>query len=507
MGTVKVKASSLQWLASGLFVVCSAGGGYGVAQSASAGVSPAKTIAVKSADLHSSKISALMLSDVHLDPFYDPAKVKRLVDAPVSEWEEILGGPDSPHQAQDYKALQRTCRAKGPDTSNALLQSSLRAIKVRASDARFVTLSGDLIAHDFTCRFATVVPGKTARDYTAFVEKTIAYVMGEIRKAEPDVPVYAALGNNDSGCADYRMDMDSAFLTAAGESMLRGLPPSAERDKALTDFAVGGYYSVAMAAPMRRTRMIVLNDLFMSRNYETCGGKAYPAAAATEIAWLKKELDAARQQGQRVWVMGHIPPGVDIYGMARKMRDVCDSSHAEMFLSSGEMADVLIANADVVKLGIFAHTHMDELRLLQPDGGAKKATEMIAVKMVPSITPVHGNMPAFVVAEVDPASATLMDYTVFDASNATGIDATWSKEYSYSQAYHEPAFAPLQLERLLTEFKDDPEAKTAASQAFIHYFYAGDNSGLIKPLWPEYVCALGHMTGKGFSDCACAAGR
>lgn len=496
MTILKVKAGRLRWLVGVLIVLCSIGGGYGVAQSA-----------VKSADLHSSKISALMLSDVHLDPFYDPAKVRRLVDAPVSEWAGILGGPDSPHQAQDYAALQRTCRAKGPDTSNALLQSSLRAIRVQAADARFVTLSGDLIAHNFTCRFATVIPGKTASDYATFVEKTIAYVMGEIRKTEPGVPVYASLGNNDSGCADYRMDTNSDFLTATGESMLSGLPQSKERDKALADFAAGGYYSVTMAAPMRRTRMIVLNDLFMSRNYETCGGKADPAAAATatEIAWLKKELGAARQQGQRVWVMGHIPPGVDIYGMARKMRDVCDSSHEDMFLSSGEMADVLIANADVVKLGIFAHTHMDELRLLEPDGGAKKATEMIAVKMVPSITPVHGNDPAFVVAQVDPASATLIDYTVFNASNATGIDARWSKEYSYSQAYHETAFAPLELERLLTEFKNDPEAKTAASQAFIRYFYAGDNSGLIKPLWPEYVCALGHVSGKGFSECACAA--
>ena len=41
-------------------------------------------------------ISALMVSDIHLDPFYDPAKAKQLAAAPASEWEQILSSPDSP---------------------------------------------------------------------------------------------------------------------------------------------------------------------------------------------------------------------------------------------------------------------------------------------------------------------------------------------------------------------------------------------------------------------------
>ena len=493
-------------------MVCFALGGYGVAQGVSAGHG-AEAASAKGADVRSAhgspEIAALMVSDIHLDPFYDPAKVTALVAAPVSEWETILGGPASPHQAQDYAALQRACGAKGADTSNALFQSSLGAMKVRAAHARFVTYSGDVIAHGFSCRFAAVVPGKSQSEYAAFVEKTIAYVMGEIRKAVPEAPVYAALGNNDSGCGDYRMDTNSDFLAAASGIMLGGLPPSEEKDRALADFAAGGYYSVTMAAPMQRTRLIVLNDLFMSKNYMTCGGKADPQAAADEIDWLQKELAEARRQKQKVWVMGHIPPGMDIYSMARKMTNVCDGGQEDMFLKSGKTGDVLLANADEIRLAIFAHTHMDEMRLLRPENSTNRETpkEMIALKMVPSITPVHGNAPAFMVGVVAPATATLVDFTVFDASNMTGIDATWSKEYTYSQAYHETAFAPLQLEHLVGEFKDDPGAKRSASQAFIRYFYAGDNSGLIKPLWPEYVCSVDHVTGEGFRDCVCAAGH
>lgn len=450
-------------------------------------------------------IPALMLSDFHFDPFHDPGKVLRLVDAPVSGWDAILSEPASRDQEQALAALQRTCGARGFDTSYALLQSSLEAVRAQASGARFVTVSGDLIAHNFACRFANLVPGKTPSDYAEFVEKTMDYVMEELHRAMPGVPVYATLGNNDTGCGDYRMDPHSAFLAGAAKIMLQGLPASAEKHRALTDFAEGGFYSVTMAAPMRRTRLIVLNDLFMSRNYATCAGKTDLTEAAREIAWLGKELDAARRQGQRVWVLGHIPPGVDVYATVRKMKDACGGAGPTMFLSSEELAETLVKHADVVRLGIFAHTHMDELRLVGPESGMALAKEMVAVKMVGAISPVNGNRPSFTLARVDPAGATLVDYAVVVASNSTGVGTSWAREYDYSEAYGEASFSPAALVRLLGEFKDDPDAKTEKSQAFIRYFVAGDGSSLIKPLWPEYVCALSRVTSKGFGDCACSA--
>lgn len=448
-------------------------------------------------------ISALTVSDIHLDPFYDPAKAKQLAAAPASEWEQILSDPESPGRAESYAALQKTCGAKTADTSNPLFQSSLRALRAHGARARFVTLSGDLIAHQFPCRFHTSVPGASADEYTAFVEKTIDYVLTELRHTLPGVPVYAALGNNDSGCADYRMDPDSSFLRAVGESVLRGLPKSPDKDRALEDFSHGGYYSVTMAAPMRRTRLIVLDDIFLSRNYATCEGKRDPAAGDAQLAWLARQLADARAHHQRVWVMGHIPPGVDIHAIALSLNRVCDGTPPQMFLTSEKLAEVLEENADVVRLGIFAHTHMDELRLLVPKDASPK--KMVAIKMVPSITPVHGNHPAFIVARISPSSAELMDYTVFTASNRTGIVTTWSKEYTYSSTYHESAFAAPQVAHLIREFARDPKANSPTSSAFIRYFYAGDTSGLIKPLWPEYTCALAHTDGHSFAACTCRA--
>lgn len=260
-----------------------------------------------------------------------------------------------------------------------------------------------------------------------------------------------------------------------------------------------------MAAPMRNTRLIVLDDIFMSPKYATCGGRQDTSAAAAQIAWLQKELAEARRRRQRVWVMGHIPPGVDIYSTFAKMRNICGSDKPEMFLASGQLGEILVQNADVVRLGIFGHTHMDELRLLGPDGGARGGG--VAVKMVPSISPVDGNNPSFTVARVDPATATLVDYSVYSASNQTGLATSWTKEYDYGQTYHQAAFTAAALEKLIADFRGDPDARTDASRAYINDFFVGDRSSLIKPLWPQYVCALSHSTAKGFAGCVCGASR
>ena len=452
--------------------------------------------------------SALLLSDIHFDPFHDPGKVARLAKAPASEWEAIFAEPASADQPTAFAALQRQCNARGVDTSYELFQSSLHAEQNETRDVKFITLSGDLITHGFSCRYAALLPGKTPNDYSAFVARTVEYVTSQLRKTFPGVPLYAALGNNDSGCGDYRLNEADDFLKVTAKSIVAGLPKSADQDKALADFMAGGYYSVMMAAPMRNTRLIVLDDIFMSQKYTTCGGQKDTSAAAAQIAWLRSQLAEARRQKQRVWVMGHIPPGVDIYSTFTKMRNVCANEEPVMFLSSDQLGDTLAANADVIRLGLFAHTHMDELRLIEPEGsttgGVKEGGE-VAIKMVSSISPVNGNNPSFTVARIDTAAASLADYEVFAASNLTGMGATWSKEYDYAQAYQKAEFTSATVQKLIEGFRADPDAKTDASRSYIDNFFVGDHSSLIKPLWPQYVCALSHYKAEGFDRCVCGA--
>jgi sphingomyelin phosphodiesterase acid-like 3 len=452
-------------------------------------------------------IPALLVSDIHFDPFHEPGRVQQLVHAPVSQWNSILRPPSSPKEQQAFAALQQTCRVRGIDTPYALLRSSLEAMRVQQPDAKFITVSGDLIAHSFSCKYATLFPHVAAGDYQTFIVKTISFVVEQLRAGFPGVPVYIALGNNDTGCGDYRIDANSEFLTRTGEVVATGVP-SSEQEQVKKEFAAGGYYNVLMGAPMRGTRLLVVNDLFMSLNYSTCAGKPDPAPATVQLAWLREQLAQARRMGQKVWVMGHIPTGVDPYSTMAKFKDVCGTESAAMFLTSDKLADLLIEYGDVVRLGIFAHSHMDEIRLLKADGSALQgpSDKGVAVKLVPSISPVDGNNPSFMIAQVNPASAVLQDYTVIAASNQTGIGATWSREYEYARAYHAEQFSPAEVEKLIGEFKQDRRGTTAESEEYIRDYFVGGAPEL-KPFWPQYVCSMANHTAKGFAACVCSAGN
>ncbi|MDE3105863.1 MAG: metallophosphoesterase [Acidobacteriota bacterium] len=444
---------------------------------------------------------ALLLSDIHFDPLHDPARAERLFTAPESAWQSILAEPAGPDAAAAFAKLQKSCGAKGVDTPEALLDSSLAALREHAPSARFALVSGDLVVHKLDCRFKTLLPGKSDAEYAAFVAKTVRYVALRLHAALPGVPVYLALGNNDSGCGDYELDTDDPFLAATRAAVLDDLAPPAEHAAALASYAHAGDYSVRMQGGMRKTRLLVLDDLLQSKKYTGCGNRPASQAAAAQIAWLRTQLAAARQAGEHVWVMGHIPAGVDPYSTAARLRNVCAGDQPEMFLSSDALANLMSEYADVITLGIFGHTHMDEMRLFGAEG--VPAASRIAIKMVASISPVDGNNPSFLVARVDPVAARLVDYTVFAASNQTGRGTTWSPEYSYAESFHEAAFTPAALGDLLGAFGKDTAAQDASSQAYLQHYFVGVDGRALSALWPQYVCAMGNYTRQGYAACVC----
>jgi sphingomyelin phosphodiesterase acid-like 3 len=453
-------------------------------------------------------IPAVFVSDIHFEPFFDPGKTEKLASAPVSGWKGILAGAASADREQRFAAVEQACHTRGEDTPYALLDSSVLAMHREAVGAKFVTVSGDLIAHAFQCKYGAVFPHAAAGDYRAFVEKTIDFVVEELSGAFPGVPVYVALGNNDSDCGDYQLDANSEFLKAVGDEVARTLPED-ERKGAAESYAAGGYFNVRLPAAVKNARMIVLDDQFMGAKYTTCGGKADTSAAEAQLAWLALQLADARSRTEKVWVMAHIPPGVDPHATAAKMDAVCGGKGPKMFLGSEKLAEMLSQNSDVVELAIFAHTHMDEVRVLKAEGGAAgvAANGGVAVKMVSSISPINGNMPSFTVGRVETSTAALKDFKVFVASNATGVDAAWHEEYDWGKTYGAGEFSAATVSKLIAGFAADPQAKTDASQAYIRNFYAGVDSQLLGLVWPEYACALANDSAEGFKGCVCPAAK
>jgi sphingomyelin phosphodiesterase acid-like 3 len=455
-------------------------------------------------------VPALLLSDIHLDPFHDPAKFAGLRAAPSAAWAAILYTPDSPTQAAEFAHLQETCGAKGIDTPPALLQSSLRAAHQQQPHPLFATVSGDLMAHQFDCRFHTLAPAASDADYSAFASKTVAFIALQLRATFPGIPIYFALGNNDSGCKDYREDPNSAFLHADAASFSADALKPSNRSAILHAFPQLGDYVVTLPPPIAHTHLIVLQDLFESKKYVACNGTSSADPTTQQIAWLRAQLASARAAHEHVWVMAHIPPGIDAYSTFTKHRDVCGGKDPEMFLASDALATTLAEFPDVIRLALFGHTHMDEFRVFQTPTGT------IPGKLVPSITPVNGNNPAFTVVEIEPSTATLKDYTVYSASNQNGIDTKWSKEYRFSTTYHLPDLSGPSLEKLTTSFVDDKSSATDASKAYQQFFYVGEpgaarsisasmKAAAMQIVWPIYACAITNSDPADFRTCACPA--
>jgi sphingomyelin phosphodiesterase acid-like 3 len=456
-------------------------------------------------------VPALMLSDIHFEPFYDPVKTVQIFSAPINRWSAILDSAPTPTREKDFATLNDVCHSRGLDTSEVLWRSTLRAMQVHATTATFVTVSGDLLAHEFECKFKRTFPTASDQDYVLFTANTIRYLVRGLQSAFPARPLYVSMGNNDSGCGDYREDRNSAFLNKVAKIVTASLPPD-DREENLRDFAIGGYYNAPLPREIPHARILVLDDLFSSYKYTSCNNKPGEYASNQQIAWLRSELADAREKKQVVWVMAHIPPGIDLYRTLGKGY-VCGKTQSANFFANEKLGAVLAANDDIIRLAVFAHTHTDELRLINEDSQPADGSEQgkpgtpvgpgVAVKLIASISPVNGNKASFTVARIDPATATMIDYTVFAASNLTGQNATWSKEYTFSETYHQPSFTPATLKLMTDAFRNDLTASTPESNAYLRNLYVGDRAPILKPFWPEYTCALTHNSGQGFADCVC----
>jgi sphingomyelin phosphodiesterase acid-like 3 len=182
---------------------------------------------------------------------------------------------------------------------------------------------------------------------------------------------------------------------------------------------------------------------------------------------------------------------------------LCGGGKPKMFLSSEALPEVLAGYGDVVQLAIFAHTHMDEVRLLNPSN-VDAAHKPVAVKMVASISPIDGNNPSFTVATIDPVHAILTDYRVIAASNQTGIATEWNEEYDFAKTYHEPAFTAATVESLIAGFKADPAAQTTASKSYLRNYMTGEDMRMLALIWQPYVCSLTNTTTDVYRKCVCS---
>jgi hypothetical protein len=255
-------------------------------------------------------------------------------------------------------------------------------------------------------------------------------------------------------------------------------------------FSTGGYYYVDVPA-LRNMRIIAVNTNFFSTNYTNPCGKPGPDAGLRQIVWLDAELRLARDEGRRVWLLFHIPPGLDVYD-TEEYGGACPDAKPQSFWKDAYQQKYLAITAAHGKTiaGSFAgHTHQDEFRLAS--GGF--------VHITPSITPVFGNNPAFEIVDVTPRGE-VVDYVAHHLPN---VALPWAREYSWSESYAEPRYDAATL----TQLEAAVAADTTVREKYFTYFSSGSPKSSAGALagWRGYWCGFRMRTASAFSACYCDA--
>lgn len=383
----------------------------------------------------------------------------------------------------------------GEDTNYALFATSLAAIKKAGASADFLVVSGDLLVHDFEkkLRAATANPPSQPAIVDAAVS-TSGLVADALAMAVPGKPVILALGNNDSDCGDYQIDPGGPYLEGTRELVKRLAGAALVADDFDATYRAGGYY--AMRHPTAPdTEIIVLNDVLWSAEYRDVCGSSGMAAADAMLTWFKTTLDAARAANRKVWMVHHIPAGIDAFATQKSKETVC-SKKPVAFMGepfATRFPELLAEYAPVITANLTGHVHFDGYRLILD----KDKQALDVEKIAPAISPLFGQNPGFHVFDYDAKSGEPTDFTTvyLDLVNP---GAGWRTEYRFTKAYRLNRFDASAVNKIWTAIAAaGPERKTYGA------YYDVGSAKFTSTLAPAFYCALGESSLSSFTNCLC----
>ena len=315
----------------------------------------------------------------------------------------------------------------------------------------FIIYTGDLPSHYYCPSHRCYLPTDERTDHN----DDIKLVLDKMRSLaeQHNVALYYAPGNNDSLAGDYYSFSDSDDNRGSPLSLSpdQSDPYPALNTQASCSGSVSGscmlsnphpqfgYYSVR---PHAGLRIIALNSIIFGKKYHSKDGVDHQAAGNQQISWLQNQLDDARDDQQNVWLMMHIPPGLDAYEVnsstcpASPSQNLAMWAHLPRTVGAGpkqpfwqdQLMAMLDSHPGTVTGILYGHTHMDEVRRVYDSAGSKITEVAISA---PGISPNHNNNPGFKSVTYRSTDQELMDFTTY---YRTPSNTRWSN-YTAAQTY------------------------------------------------------------------------
>jgi sphingomyelin phosphodiesterase acid-like 3 len=395
-----------------------------------------------------------IVSDIHFNPFFDPSLVANLVSAPANRWEPILNRS----HATSYSPY-------GQDTNWPLLQSALDAVRTTEPHPALLMITGDLLAHGFPRAYAGATHDTDPVHYRAFVLKTVTFLAWELRRRFPKTQILLTPGNNDDECGDYQIQADGPFLNdtaALARALARGSGSFIADWKALGSYAV-------RPTNVRGVRIVSVNSVFFSNKYQAAnfaGGcsQVDSTAASSTFTWLEAALSQARQANEKVWIMFHIPPGIDGFSSMLQYRrlqaggaiaDLCSKAIVPMWKPewTARFEGILHDYQSTVTATFAGHDHTDDFRVLR----ANEPGEAF-VLIDPPVSPIYGQNPAFRVVSFTEGGR-LANQSTYYLTNLTsagsGVPGNWTREYSFAEEWQREQLDSASLKSVYDRIRSD----------------------------------------------------
>lgn len=437
----------------------------------------------------------LVMSDLHFDPMADPRLVDQLAATEPEQWSAVLDSSGD-----------RSLGRYGRDSNWMLLRSALRQMAETLPKPAFVLIPGDFLAHGFRQEFDAAAKDHSDAAYRIFVRKTMQFLGQEIELTFPGTTILPALGNNDEECGDYQLQPGGPFL-ADTLPILRRLLGGAGGPAFDRDWQTYGNYSARAGG----IRVLSTNTNFLSIHYRNaCGSTADGDPGKATLTWLEAELAAAKEAQELVWLVYHIPPGIDGYATLRRgscpgtMIPMWDQTHAAAFLA------LLKRYAGTITASFAGHTHMDDFRLIG-DAEGRYGFALIT----PAVSPIFGQNPAFRTLVYDAAGG-ILDQTTYDLTNlpqataaAGGVSPEWRAEYTFTRQWRLPRVDLPSLDHLYSLITDAPTERERWHMIFpvsspVYWAPFSGGSGQLAQAVRAFRCAAGNVATSDYQQCYCS---
>jgi sphingomyelin phosphodiesterase acid-like 3 len=424
----------------------------------------------------------LSVTDIHFSPFHDSSTVKQLIQTSYTQWDTVFS------QIEDKKIA-----VYNEETTPELFELLLKSMGKQKERISAVVFTGDILAHNFNELFYEYSGNTQEKAKNDFIYKTMGYVSFKLRQTFPDAPIYFSLGNNDSYEGDYKVVDDGIFLQNTTNLFYKNfIDPDAdtinekEREGGFyTTYSAHGYYNQKFPL-INNGRIIGLNTIFFSVKYsDTSPGQE-------ELDWLEEQLLASEKAGEKVWLLLHIPPGINVYSSQEKSTQ--QTIRGLLFWRqpyNERYLELVQRYHEIIVTSFAGHTHMDDFRLIYNQDTINQVP-LGFIHISPSVSPVFGNNPSFQIIEVNKNTGTITETTTYYA-DINEEQPDFRKEYEYTSTYHvTPGLNG--LDSLYQMFPNNQEML----DNYIGFYPVSSTEAAITSSWQWYWCGIGNLTSDHF---------